>query len=147
MAASSSSSSYARGARGERSPESFESLRKRNEAVEILQSYEKLSWHSYARRETLQQTRLHFQNIVAGFSSEDEAALVDWPTDNSPLPARDGDADRGSRRKSTNPADKGKESASVAAQNGSVASPGGKGKEKANDATKWSDSSKKKRKG
>lgn len=34
--------------------------------------------------QSLAQTRLHFQNMVAGFTQEDEAALVDWRTDNTP---------------------------------------------------------------
>lgn len=33
------------------SPESFDSLRRRNGAAEILQSYEKLSWHAFKRCE------------------------------------------------------------------------------------------------
>ncbi|KAK3721825.1 hypothetical protein LTR37_002991 [Vermiconidia calcicola] len=67
-----------------KSPESFESLARRNGAAEILQSYEKLSWYSFQRCESLTQTRLHFQNIVAGFTDEDEAAFVHWKTDNTP---------------------------------------------------------------
>lgn len=85
---------------GARSPESFQSLNERNNAAEILQSYEKLSWLSMQRCEvwessfitgtsanyhqSLTQTRLHFQNIVAGFTRDDEAALIDWKEDLSP---------------------------------------------------------------
>lgn len=45
------------------------------------------------------QTRLHFQNIVAGFTEEDEAALIDWKTDNAPRPTKDGEKENGGRRK------------------------------------------------
>lgn len=34
--------------------------------------------------QSLTQTRLHFQNIVAGFTDEDEAAIVDWKEDLTP---------------------------------------------------------------
>lgn len=43
------------------------------------------------------QTRLHFQNIVAGFTDEDEASLVDWKTDNSPR-LRPGEEARSGRK-------------------------------------------------
>lgn len=99
---------------GAKSPESFQSLHQRNVAAEILQSYEKLSWYSMQRCEaslfhgarslpsilhhvstlvllrasnyaqSLTQTRLHFQNIVAGFTDDDEAAQVDWREDLTP---------------------------------------------------------------
>ncbi|KAK3675082.1 hypothetical protein LTR78_005016 [Recurvomyces mirabilis] len=71
-----------------RSPESYHSLARRNEAAEILQSYEMLSWWSFARCESLTQTRLHFQNIIAGFTDEDEASFVHWRVDHSPHPAK-----------------------------------------------------------
>lgn len=51
------------------------------------------------------QTRLHFQNIVAGFTLEDEASWVDWKTDNTPRP-KSGEEQKQSR--------KGKERASAA---------------------------------
>lgn len=35
------------------------------------------------------QTRQHFENIIAGFTDEDEAALVDWKEDTSPNPTKD----------------------------------------------------------
>lgn len=44
------------------------------------------------------QTRLHFQNIVAGFTPEDEAALVDWKEDFAPLPPKPGVDPRPSRK-------------------------------------------------
>ncbi|KAK4555578.1 hypothetical protein LTR86_007331 [Recurvomyces mirabilis] len=77
-----------RGKNKSRSPESYHSLARRSEAAEILQSYEMLSWWSFARCESLAQTRLHFQNIVAGFTDEDEASFVHWRVDHSPHPAK-----------------------------------------------------------
>lgn len=45
--------------------------------------------------QSLTQTRLHFQNIVAGFTEEDEAKLVDYKTDNTPrLKPGEGKGDR-----------------------------------------------------
>lgn len=41
--------------------------------------------------QSLQQTRLHFQNILAGFTEADEAARVDWKEDRTPRP-KAGDA-------------------------------------------------------
>ncbi|KAK5681115.1 hypothetical protein LTS10_006876 [Elasticomyces elasticus] len=76
------------------SPEAFQSLYERNEAAEILQRYEMLSWYSFMRCESLTQTRLHFQNIVAGFSAEDEASLVYWKEDFTPHPPKPGDTSR-----------------------------------------------------
>ncbi|SMR42447.1 unnamed protein product [Zymoseptoria tritici ST99CH_1A5] len=64
-----------------RSPESFDSLNERNRATQILQSYEKLSWISFQRGETIAQTRVHFQNKIAGFSAEDEANRLKWKED------------------------------------------------------------------
>ncbi|KAK4547879.1 hypothetical protein LTR36_010598 [Oleoguttula mirabilis] len=74
-----------------RSPESHVSLDRRNAAAWILQSYEKLSWWSFQRCESMTQTRLHFQNIVAGFTPEDEAGFVDWKEDFSPHPPKAGE--------------------------------------------------------
>ncbi|KAK3628476.1 hypothetical protein LTR56_003855 [Elasticomyces elasticus] len=76
------------------SPEAFQSLFERNEAAEILQRYEMLSWYSFIRCESLTQTRLHFQNIVAGFSAEDEASLVHWKEDYTPHPPKPGETSR-----------------------------------------------------
>ncbi|CZT16720.1 uncharacterized protein RCC_02555 [Ramularia collo-cygni] len=67
-------------------PESFASLSARNDAVKILQSYEKLSWCAFARCETIQQTRLYFQNIVAGFNAQDEEGMILWKEDFSKRP-------------------------------------------------------------
>ncbi|TKA74826.1 hypothetical protein B0A55_05935 [Friedmanniomyces simplex] len=76
------------------SPEAFKSLYERSEAAEALQRYEVLSWYSFIRCESLTQTRLHFQNIVAGFSPEDEAALVQCKEDSTPHPPRPGEGSR-----------------------------------------------------
>ncbi|KAI7210107.1 hypothetical protein KC333_g8399 [Hortaea werneckii] len=70
-----------------RSQESYYAFAQREEAARILQSYEKLSWYSYARCESLAQTRLHFRNLVAGFTPQDEAAHRDYTEDLSPLPS------------------------------------------------------------
>ena len=45
------------------------------------------------------QTRLHFQSIVAGFTEEDEAALIDWTTDNTSRPTKDDEKDKETRHK------------------------------------------------
>lgn len=45
-------------------------------------------------KQSLTQTRLHFQNIVAGFTAEDERAHVDWPEDRTPFPSKTGDESR-----------------------------------------------------
>ncbi|KAK6428338.1 hypothetical protein LTR95_015517 [Oleoguttula sp. CCFEE 5521] len=70
------------------SPESYASLARRNAAAETLQSYERLSWHAAARNESLVQTRLHFQNIIAGFDDSDRHAWSTvskvWKTDTTP---------------------------------------------------------------
>ncbi|KAK1809891.1 hypothetical protein LTR12_015743 [Friedmanniomyces endolithicus] len=92
------------------SPEAFQSLYERNEAAEALQRYELLSWYSFS----LTQTRLHCQNIVAGFSPEDEAALVQCREDFTPHASRPGEASR-----------KGKERERVSSGQGAVAGPSG----------------------
>ncbi|RMY27826.1 hypothetical protein D0865_15918 [Hortaea werneckii] len=70
-----------------RSQESYHAFAQREEAARVLQSYERLSWYSYARCESLAQTRLHFRNLVAGFTPQDEAAHRDYTEDLSPLPS------------------------------------------------------------
>ncbi|KAK5116383.1 hypothetical protein LTR62_007930 [Meristemomyces frigidus] len=74
--------------RNRASPESFHDLARRCEAAEVLQSYEMLSWFSFARCESITQTRLHFQNLLAGFTDQDESLQIDWRTDTSPFPAK-----------------------------------------------------------
>ncbi|KXT11524.1 hypothetical protein AC579_6580 [Pseudocercospora musae] len=87
------------------SPEAYDSLRRRNGAAEILQSYERLSWHAFKRCEvcffevkllsqksdidifpsqTITQTRMHFQGVVAGFTTEDEKKRIHWKEDFTP---------------------------------------------------------------
>nr|OQO26984.1 hypothetical protein B0A51_05001 [Rachicladosporium sp. CCFEE 5018] len=70
------------------SPEDYASLARRNAAAETLQSYDRLSWHAAARNESLVQTRLHFQNIIAGFDDSDTHAWSTvskvWKTDTTP---------------------------------------------------------------
>ncbi|KAF2207867.1 hypothetical protein CERZMDRAFT_107598 [Cercospora zeae-maydis SCOH1-5] len=64
--------------------ESIQSQRRRNEAAEVLQSYEQLSWYAYQRCETLAQTRIHFRCIVAGINPEQEDLNVYWREDFTP---------------------------------------------------------------
>ncbi|KAF7186809.1 hypothetical protein HII31_11769 [Pseudocercospora fuligena] len=71
------------------SPEAYDSLRRRNGAAEILQSYEKLSWHAFKRCETITQTRMHFQCVVAGFTTEDEEKRIHWKEDFTPHPGHE----------------------------------------------------------
>ncbi|TKA32887.1 hypothetical protein B0A50_01113 [Salinomyces thailandicus] len=110
-----------------KSPESYSSLKTRMDAAETLQSYERLSWMSFQRCESITQTRLHFQNVIAGFTSEDEAKYIDYKTDLTPLPTKPGEEAKVSR--------KGKERQSAGGGDGiagssTVASPAGaKGKQ------------------
>lgn len=116
-----------------RSPETHQSLARRNAAVEILQSYEQLSWYALNRNESLAQTRLHFLSVLAGFTAEDEAAQVDWKTDGTPhqpgqLPRSiytglESLGGEGRRETSTGGKGKGKERASLSG-NAGQASPG-----------------------
>ncbi|KAI7498270.1 hypothetical protein KC367_g5204 [Hortaea werneckii] len=78
----------AMGSKPPRSSESYHAFAQREEAARILQSYERLSWYSYARCESLAQTRLHFRNLVAGFGPDDEAAHIDYTEDLTPLPSK-----------------------------------------------------------
>ncbi|KAI7168266.1 hypothetical protein KC352_g25409 [Hortaea werneckii] len=99
-----------------RSSESYHSFAQREEAARILQSYEKLSWYSYARCESLAQTRLHFRNLVAGFTPTDEAAHIDYTEDLAPLPSAGRSHGDGSREEvagATKASRKGKERASL----------------------------------
>ncbi|KAI6788408.1 hypothetical protein KC363_g5159 [Hortaea werneckii] len=75
------------GNRPPRSSESYHAFAQREEAARVLQSYERLSWYSYARCESLAQTRLHFRNLVAGFGPDDEAAHRGYTEDLTPLPS------------------------------------------------------------
>jgi len=68
-----------------RSPESFESQQARDNAAEILESYEKLSWVSFNRYETIAQTRLYLQRIIAGFGPA-AAEQTYWKNDLTPHP-------------------------------------------------------------
>ncbi|KAL1589243.1 hypothetical protein WHR41_02006 [Cladosporium halotolerans] len=105
-----------------RSPETFDSFSERNAAAAALQSYEELSWHALQRNESLAQTRLHFRSVLAGFSAEDEAALVDWKEDTTPI------AHAQSERRKGSSAGTGKEKERSSLGGG--VTPGGKGKER-----------------
>ncbi|GAB1734767.1 hypothetical protein NU195Hw_Modified_652t1 [Hortaea werneckii] len=112
------STSTETGTRLPRSSESYHSFAQREEAARILQSYEKLSWYSYARCESLAQTRLHFRNLVAGFTPHDEAAHIDYTEDLSPLPSAGRSHGDGSREEvagGMKASRKGKERASLPA--------------------------------
>ena len=52
-----------------------------------------------ALNQSLAQTRQHFENIVAGFTDEDEAALVDVKEDTTSRRAKDGEQGKDSRKK------------------------------------------------
>ncbi|KAK4507245.1 hypothetical protein PRZ48_000980 [Zasmidium cellare] len=104
-----------------RSPESFDSLRARDAAAEILQSYEKLSWLSFHRCETIMQTRLHFQRVAAGFDDEAEAKNVRWKEDFTRHPKTAEEEAKASR--------KGKERVSLGGESGRKERNGSKSKE------------------
>lgn len=72
--------------------------------------------------QSLAQTRLHFRSVLAGFSAEDEAALVDWKEDMTPI------AHAQSERRKGSSAGAGKEKERSGLGGG--ATPGGKGKER-----------------
>ncbi|EME50072.1 hypothetical protein DOTSEDRAFT_20460 [Dothistroma septosporum NZE10] len=122
MNASGSSAVTAKSTRTPKSPESFDSLRRRNTAAEVLQSYEKLSWFSIARCESIVQTRAHFQRIVAGFGDL-TAEDIKWNEDFTPHPG-------------SKPSKKGKERASLGNMSGQPDASGsgrkdkGKGRQK-----------------
>lgn len=119
-------------ARTARSPESFESMRERDHAAEILQSYEMLSWYAIRRCEvcvllrsidhssicltisqTITQTRMHFQCIVAGFTEEDTKKRRVWIEDFTPHSPKPGQESRSSH--------KGKDRASLGGEKESAA--------------------------
>ncbi|OJD35550.1 uncharacterized protein BKCO1_1600050 [Diplodia corticola] len=66
--------------------ETFEERERRYNAARILESNEMLIWHSVARNESLPQTRLHFEKIVAGFDSDDSDP--EWDDATPPPPPR-----------------------------------------------------------
>ncbi|KAK4636023.1 hypothetical protein CLAFUW4_00310 [Fulvia fulva] len=110
----SSSSAVPSKTKSPKSPESFDSLRRRNTAAEVLQSYEKLSWLSTSRCESIVQTRAHFQRIVAGFGdlTPDD---IKWNEDFTPHPG-------------SKPSKKGKERASLGGSMSGPSDTGGSGK-------------------
>ncbi|KAF2862570.1 hypothetical protein K470DRAFT_268901 [Piedraia hortae CBS 480.64] len=67
-------------------PDDFAKEERRAEAATVLQSYHLLSTLSFHRCESLAQTRLHLQNIIAGFTPEDEKSLVSFPDNDKPRP-------------------------------------------------------------
>lgn len=58
----------------------------KNQDPEIHRNYEILPLTSTnkKKRQSLPQTRLHFQSILSGFTPSDQEALIDWPTDTAP---------------------------------------------------------------
>ncbi|KAI7342056.1 hypothetical protein KC354_g16655 [Hortaea werneckii] len=111
----------AMGSKPPRSSESYHAFAQREEAARILQSYERLSWYSYARCESLAQTRLHFRNLVAGFGPDDEAAHIDYTEDLAPfLPSSKREEAVGLKASR-----KGKERASLSGVDGGGGGPGG----------------------
>ena len=175
MASSSASKS-----RPARSPEPFEHLAGREEAAQILQSYENLSWYAAQRREvshippsatelelriceslklisnpqSIPQTRLHFQSVIAGFTASDAQPYIQWRTDTTPHVPDPPDSDPTVARVKTSQsggsrgAGKGKERVSgedVAGPSGTQ-SPAGKGRDRSTGAAGTGTSAKKKRK-
>ncbi|KAF2141189.1 uncharacterized protein K452DRAFT_358993 [Aplosporella prunicola CBS 121167] len=59
--------------------ETFEERERRYKAARILESNEMLIWHAAARNESIPQTRLHFEKIVAGFDSD--SSEPEWEND------------------------------------------------------------------
>ncbi|GAB7349038.1 hypothetical protein MBLNU459_g8007t1 [Dothideomycetes sp. NU459] len=94
------------GHKAEMDQESHLSQARRNQAARILRSYEQLVFFSMQRHESVVQTRLHFEAILAGV--EDPDADPDWPTDNSsleePKAAKEGAGKTGSANKGKNTA-------------------------------------------
>ncbi|KAF1821114.1 uncharacterized protein K489DRAFT_382150 [Dissoconium aciculare CBS 342.82] len=80
-----------------RSPESFESQQMRDNAAEILESYEKLSWVSFNRHESIPQTRLYLQKIIAGFDPA-VAGKAYWKEDFTPHPSKENEQPQSSRK-------------------------------------------------
>lgn len=75
--------------------ETFEERERRYNAARILESNEMLIWHSVARNESLPQTRLHFEKIVAGFDSDDSDP--EWEDATPPPPPQQQQQPSGSR--------------------------------------------------
>ncbi|EMC94909.1 hypothetical protein BAUCODRAFT_34912 [Baudoinia panamericana UAMH 10762] len=125
-----SSSRTSTGTLSRLSPESFDSLYRRNQAAEILQSYEKLSWFSFHRCESLVQTRLHFQNLAAGFTPEDEATRVRWKEDFTPHPPKPGEDGRKGKSRVSSTSNAAGPSTAIADASGSRGDSKGKGYER-----------------
>lgn len=51
------------------------------------------------RVKSITQTRLHFQNIVAGFTEDDEKKYIDWTDDFTPHPPKPGEEGKQQSRK------------------------------------------------
>lgn len=89
--------------------------------------------HAHCLRilQSMLQTRLHFQNVVAGFTDQDEAAQIQWPEDVTPRPGEEPKSNRKERE------------AVVAGP--SASSSKGKGREKSQSGSGAGGSAKKKR--
>ncbi|GME50381.1 hypothetical protein BKCO1_1600050 [Neofusicoccum parvum] len=87
--------------------ETFEERERRYNAARILESNEMLIWHSVARNESLPQTRLHFEKIVAGFDSDDSDPEWEDATPPPPPPQQQQQQQQsGSRSTSSNKRDR-----------------------------------------
>ncbi|KAF1345358.1 hypothetical protein BDV97DRAFT_401950 [Delphinella strobiligena] len=61
-------------------PETIEETNIRKNALRTLENYEELVWTAMARNESVSQTRLHFEALLAGLPSADPYN-VEWPTE------------------------------------------------------------------
>ncbi|KAK7525002.1 uncharacterized protein IWZ02DRAFT_489362 [Phyllosticta citriasiana] len=67
--------------------ETYEERQRRYNAARVLESNEMLIWWSTVRNESIPQTRLHFENILAGFASDDSEPEWDDEPSGGPPPA------------------------------------------------------------
>ncbi|KAK8165657.1 hypothetical protein BKA80DRAFT_309703 [Phyllosticta citrichinensis] len=75
------------GATNEPLSETYEERQRRYNAARVLESNEMLIWWSTVRNESIPQTRLHFENQLAGFASDDSEPEWDDDLSGGPPPA------------------------------------------------------------
>ncbi|KAK8258504.1 hypothetical protein IWZ00DRAFT_550758 [Phyllosticta capitalensis] len=64
--------------------ETYEERQRRYNAARVLESNEMLIWWSTVRNESLPQTRLHFENQLAGFTSDSSSDDAEWDDEAAP---------------------------------------------------------------
>ncbi|KAL1305153.1 hypothetical protein AAFC00_002077 [Neodothiora populina] len=69
----------AQGYRAASEEETVQDRHQRNQAASILANYEQLVWLAMARNESIVQTRLYYEAILAGLPTTDPD--VEWPTE------------------------------------------------------------------